>query len=421
MFSPSRPREAEVSEGAGVEDYRDSLLREYGFALVREQYAIYVRVPRSRVIETNISDLDHLDKALKKTLEAIASRTTTAFLIADQDFVELDTDRFLFLISQKEPGPIQEAVQDSIKGLASSRDPRLRRIIEELSEERQRSLLESVRRSGRSGDRLTSGRRGRVVAYHPAPPEGTQDVALFPTIRSAVLRGSEIGAKGRLEILKQDIQENIRYTRVGSYMCLIVDTSSYDDEVQEQSRSVVKSLLLDAYERRDQVALILSRGNRAQIASDFTSDLELIRSRFLSTTWGGLSPFSSGIQEATKIFLARLADTIEVVRLFVLITTGKANVPLVQGGNVRRELTFLPNVFEQIHLPPLVVDVTPHGAPFLRDFARQSAGRYYHPSTVRYHKVSLAQQFLKSAGTGDRDTAAAVGKAFLSKLNRTTG
>ena len=220
----------------------------------------------------------------------------------------------------------------------------------------------------------------------------------------------------RLEILRQEIQEIVRYTRVGSYMCLVVDTSSYDEEVQEQTRSIVRSLLLDAYERRDQVALVLSRGNRATIANNFTTDVEAVRAQFQSSPWGGLSPFASGIVEGTKIFLARLADTIDVVRIFAVIGTGIANVPLLQGGNVRRELQHLPRFFQELDLPPLVVDLTPHGSPFLRQFSQETSGRYYHPSRVRYHRVALAQELLSSVGSGERDRAAAVGRAFLQTL-----
>ncbi|MDE1822660.1 MAG: hypothetical protein KGI98_17625, partial [Euryarchaeota archaeon] len=355
------------AEGLGVEDLRENLPRDFGWEVVREQYAVYARLPFGRIAEATPESLEQLERAFRRELGQLAGRTTSAFLIADQDFVELDTDRFLHILKERQPGPIREAVADSLKGLEGGRDPRLRRIINEISDARQREMLENVKRHGRAATRLTKSRRGRVVAYHQAPPDGTVDVALLPTIRAAIRRGADIDPQlDRLAIIKQDIQENVRYTRVGSYMCLVVDTSTYDEEVQEQSKSIVRSLLLDAYERRDQVGLVLSRGNRAVIASDFTTDLEAVRARFLEAPWGGLSPFASGIMEGTKLFLARLADTIDVVRIFAVIGTGLANVPLLQGGNVRRELQFVPRFFQELDLPPLVVDVTPHGSPFLR-------------------------------------------------------
>lgn len=405
-----------AAEGLGVEELRENLPREFGWDLVREQYALYTRVPFARVAETTPEALFQLDRALQRDKERAFLRATSAFLIADQDFIELDMDRFAYLLKERQVGPIREAISDSLKGIEGGRDPRLRRILTEISETRQRQILENLKRHGRSATRETHTRRGRVVAYHPAPPDGTQDIALLPTIRAAVQRGSKIGGRGRLEIIPQDIQENVRYTRVGSYMCLVVDTSTYDEEVQEQTKSIVRSLLLDAYERRDQVGLVLARGNRSVIASDFTTDLEAVRSQFLQAPWGGLSPFASGIMDGTRMFLARLADTIDVVRIFAVIGTGMANVPMVQGGNVRRELRFLPRVFEHLALPPLVVDMTPHGSPFLRQFTQETAGRYYHPSRVRYHKVALAQELLSSVGAGERGRAAAVGRAFLQSL-----
>lgn len=418
MFSPGFSAGSARGDVRAVEDLREDLLREYGYEVLREQYALYTRLPASRVSEVTPELLAQLERRLRREVQGLAQRVTTAFVIADQDYVELDIEQFLAVLREHQPSPIRQAASDALSGVAEGRDPRLRRILTELSEARHRELVENVRRGGRSASRLTSGRRGRVVAYHQAPPEGTNDLALLPTIRAAVRRGSRIGPAGRLDIQKQDLQQNIRYTRVGSFMALVADTSSYDEDTQEQIRGLVRSLLLDAYERRDRVGLVLCRGNRAQIASDFTSDVDAVRARFTQSSWGGLSPFTSGVTEGINLFLARLADTIDVVRLYVLLSDGRANVPLVQGGDVRRELMHLPYLFERTSLTPVVVDVSPRGSPFLREFSRVCKGRYYHPPTQRYHQVALAQELLNSLNSGEKDRANLVGKTFLGRIIR---
>ncbi len=421
MFSPGFSAGSARGDVRAVEDLREDLLREYGYEVLRDQYALYTRLPAPRVSEVTPELLAQLERRLRREVQGLAQRVTTAFVIADQDYVELDIEQFLAVLREHQPAPIRQAVSDALSGVAEGRDPRLRRILTELSEVRHRELVENVRRGGRSASRLTSGRRGRVVAYRQAPPEGTNDLALLPTIRAAVRRGSRIGPSGRLDIQKQDLQQNIRYTRVGSFMALVADTSSYDEDTQEQTRGLVRSLLLDAYERRDRVGLVLCRGNRAQVASDFTSDVDAVRARFMQSAWGGLTPFTSGVSEGVNLFLARLADTIDVVRLYVLLSDGRANVPLVQGGDIRRELMHLPYLFERTMLTPVVVDVSPRGSPFLREFSRVCKGRYYHPPTQRYHKVALAQELLNSLNSGEKDRANLVGKTFLGRVIRSSG
>jgi magnesium chelatase subunit D len=408
----------EEIEATAVEDFRNLLPREYGYEIVKQQYALYIRVPFSEVTVVTPEGLAHLERALRRWEFEIKSGTETCFLIADKDFVEIPTDRFLILLRDREIGPIREAVQDLLRRIETGRDTRLRRILNDLSSQRERHLLDSVRHGGRAAKRLVVGRRGRVAGYRSASPAGVQDLAVVPTIRMAIRKGAKIGDGKRLDIKKEDLQENIRYARIGSYIGLIVDTSTYDEEIREQTEGLVKSLLLDAYERRDRVALVLMQGDSAEIASDFTSDLEAVRIRFMETRWGGLSPFSSGIMQGTRLFLARLADTIDAVRIFLVISTGRANVPMVQGGNVRRELAALPMVLLSTELEPVVVDVSHHGSTFLREFANQTKGRYYHPATVRYYKITLAHELLSSMEEGSKEKTVGVGKAFLEKLSK---
>ncbi|MCL4324782.1 MAG: hypothetical protein M1144_04910 [Candidatus Thermoplasmatota archaeon] len=415
------PTEDAGGESARVEDFRYLLPRQFGYELSKEQFALYVRIPFVNVTDVTPDALKLLERNLERWDREIRETMLTTFLIADKDFIEIETDRFLGLIKDRTVGPIREAVQDVMRRIETGRDQKLRRIINEISTEREGELLSSVRHGGKAARRLVVGRRGRVVAYRTAGPEGPSDVAVIPTIRAAIRRGAKMGRNSRLDIGLQDLQENIRYARIGSYLGLVVDNSTYDEEAKEQIEGIIRSLLLDAYERRDRVALVYSRGDHGRVVSDFTSDLELVRATFEKAEWGGLSPFASGVMEATKLFLLRLADTIDAVKILLLVTTGKSNVAMVQGGNLRRELEFLPRTLQSIDIATVVVDVTAYGSPFLREFATRAGAHYYHPSTVRYHKVTLANEMLSAFESGEKERSVEVGKAFLDKLRRSQG
>lgn len=411
-------------EAARIEDFRALLPRSYGYELSKDLYALYLRIPALEVTNLSQEGLLQMERVLSRWEPAIKEETETTFVIADRDFVEISTERFLTVLHNKDVGPLREAVRDLLQRLESGRDGRLRRILNEISQKRERELLSSVRHGGRAATRLVVGKRGRVVGYRAATPDGASDIAVLPTVRAAIRRGAKVGTTGghhRLQVSGDDIQENIRSTRIGSYLALVIDTSTYDEEVREQTEGVVNSLLLDAYERRDRVGLIHSTGDRAIIVSDFTTDLEDVRNRFLGAHWGGLSPFASGVMAGARLFQARLADTIDTVRILILVTTGRANIPMVQGGNTRRELVTLPHTVAAIDVNLVLVDATVHGSPFLREFARECGGSYYHPGSVRYHKVALANEMLSSFGEGKTAKAVEVGKAFLEKMSRGHG
>lgn len=405
-----------------VEDFRGFLPRNYGFELSKDQYALYVRIPFAEIVDLTSQGLIQMERAFGRFERDMREQSETTFLIADKDFVEIGTDRFLGLMHDREVGPIKQLVSDLLKRLETGRDGHLRRIITDISQERQRELLSSVRHGGRAATRLVVGKRGRVVGYRAMTEDGSSDIAVLPTIRASIRRGAKVeGNPRRLQIATGDIQENLRYTRIGSYVCIVVDSSTYEEEIREQMEGLVNSILLDCYERRDRVALIHSIGDKAQILSDFTTDLESIRYKFFEGQWGGLSPYASGIMAGARLFQARLADTIDAVRILIVLTTGRSNIPMVQGGNLRRELTIIPHTVASIEVNPIIVDCTTHGSAFLREFARDCRGTYYHPGSVRYHKVALAQELLSSFETGKSQKAAEVGKALLEKMVHTRG
>jgi magnesium chelatase subunit D len=85
----------------------------------------------------------------------------------------------------------------------------------------------------------------------------------------------------------------------------------------------VLSLLLDAYQRRDRVALVTFRGDTAEVALTPTGSVEVARARLAELPTGGRTPLAAGIRTALDV--ASAPGRSEPQRpLLVLVTDGRA-------------------------------------------------------------------------------------------------
>jgi magnesium chelatase subunit D len=103
-------------------------------------------------------------------------------------------------------------------------------------------------------------------------------------------------------------------------------------------KGAVLSLLNDAYQRRDKVALASFRGENAQVLLPPTSSVELASSRLRDLPTGGRTPLAAGIDKATEMLeRERLRDT-ERRPLLVLLTDGRATAgsnPIAAASRLR--------------------------------------------------------------------------------------
>lgn len=94
------------------------------------------------------------------------------------------------------------------------------------------------------------------------------------------------------------------------------------------------SLLTEAYQRRDHVALIAFRATGASVALPLTSSVELAHTHLRDLPTGGRTPLAAGLD--TTITLLRQVQRREPDRpaVVVLMTDGRANVALADGDPV---------------------------------------------------------------------------------------
>jgi magnesium chelatase subunit D len=177
------------------------------------------------------------------------------------------------------------------------------------------------------------GRRSRIEGEsgHPVgdrePAGNPKDVALAATVRAAAphqrARGRE--APG-IEVRTCDLRQNVREGREGNLILFLVDASGSMAARRRMLavKGAVLSLLDDAYQRRDKVALISFRGEGARILLPPTSSVELAAARLEDLPTGGRTPLAAGIEKAAEVLKREELRDRERRPLLVMLTDGRA-------------------------------------------------------------------------------------------------
>jgi magnesium chelatase subunit D len=181
---------------------------------------------------------------------------------------------------------------------------------------------------GRRG--TVEGPRGRLVADRPVQGQ-VRSLALGATVRAASASASvsvsaSASAGPRVPLVApEDLREAVREMRAGHLLLLAVDASGSmgADRRMEAAKGAVLSLLLDAYQRRDLVALVTFRGDAADVVLKPTGSVEVARARLGALATGGRTPLAAGITAALDLATAP-ARALTHRPLLVLVTDGRA-------------------------------------------------------------------------------------------------
>ena len=215
--------------------------------------------------------------------------------------------------------------------------------------------------SGRRATTVSGSSAGRYVGAQV--PQGTvSDLALDATLRAAAphqRRRREDGADASLLIEPWDVREKVRETRTGSLILFVVDASG---SMGAQRRMVavkgaVLSLLLDAYQRRDRVALISFRGTEADLLLPPTNSVDLAQIYLQDMPTGGRTPLSRGLYLALECLETERLKDRKVLPLVVVLSDGRANVALDgSGANAVEEARGYGSIFEEKRITSVVID-----------------------------------------------------------------
>lgn len=218
-------------------------------------------------------------------------------------------------------------------------------------------------RKGRAGSRgATEGKRGRHIRSIPGDPRRHR-LDTLATLRAAApwqlirARQSPAALQGRNLIFHpDDLRVKQFRSKAGALFCFAVDASgSMALHRMRQAKGAVHALLQKAYVNRDRVSLIAFRGAEAEVMMPPTQSVELAQRALDLLPTGGGTPLASALLLAqTVASQARARGILQTV--LVLLTDGRANVSLREGGDVRTELQQIGRHMAESSLQVVVVD-----------------------------------------------------------------
>ena len=176
---------------------------------------------------------------------------------------------------------------------------------------------------GAPGRRSRARNRTGTVVSAATEPDAGHGVHMFATVLAAA--GRQAGP-GRLRPAPEDVRRAVREGREGNLVIFVVDASgsmAARDRMSAVSGATL-SLLRDAYQRRDKVAVITFRQQDARVLLPPTSSVYIASRRLTRFDTGGRTPLAQGLLAARDMVVRERARDRARRSLVVVLTDGRA-------------------------------------------------------------------------------------------------
>jgi magnesium chelatase subunit D len=255
--------------------------------------------------------------------------------------------------------------------------------------------------SGRRTKTGSLGKRGRQIKSIMRP---NNDIAIDATIRAAAPFQIARGRKEMLLIRDDDLRFKQREKKMGHLAILVVDGSGSMGAKKRmvETKGAVQSLLLDCYQKRDRVSLIVFRKDSACVVLPPTASVETASRRLAEIPVGGKTPLTAGLLETYKLVKNVRMKSPETRFLVVLVTDGRANQSF-SGAPVREEVSKMAGLLGELPVTDYIVIDTEDKKSFIKaDLACEISGLlgadYYRIDDLQANHLTEIIRSKKAAG-----------------------
>lgn len=188
------------------------------------------------------------------------------------------------------------------------------------------------RTAGKRSATRTRRKRGRYIQSRSlSDDERATDIAFDATFRTAAIHQQDRAQEGKaFSIHTSDLRQKVRVRRAANCILFAVDASwsMAAAERIEATKGAIMSLLEDAYQRRDEVGLVIFHKDRAHVVLQPTSSVELAQQLLGDIPVGGKTPLSGGLWLSYQVLERERRVNPEIMPLMILLTDGAGNVAM---------------------------------------------------------------------------------------------
>jgi len=247
-----------------------------------------------------------------------------------------------------------------------------------------------------AGRRRKGNRRGRPLPSRARRFDGRARIDVVATLRAAApwqaLRRVRNETGQRVIIHPGDIRLRRYEDRSDRLLIFSVDASGSAAMARlAEAKSAVELLLVQAYARRDHVAVIAFRGAGADVLLPPTRSLVQAKRRLAGMPGGGGTPLAAGLDAA--LALGRQARGRGLSPALALLTDGRANIALDGAGNRARAAEDAEDISARLRaegLGGVVIDTSTRPGDVLAALARRMGARYLALPRARAEQISTA-------------------------------
>jgi len=178
--------------------------------------------------------------------------------------------------------------------------------------------------TGRRTRTRTKNRGGRYVK---SVLRASRDIAIDATLRAAAPFQRVRNRQDVVVIDDEDFRYKRKERKMGHVAIFVVDGSGSMGAQKRMiaAKGAIQSILMDCYQKRDMVSMIVFRKDKAEVVLQPTASVEHAAHKLCEIPVGGKTPLGAGLLEAYRLIERVGRKRAETRFLMVLITDGRAN------------------------------------------------------------------------------------------------